>query len=285
VQTIETQILLPFEETNLRGDYRDYFVIKRSNYFTTIHTFSRLWNCYLGLDEIWVREFSDLQRITQPGQALPIKLFSNCHAQFRVAFELGFSTCIAEAWNIVRSSIETAAQAHKIWREPKLASVWAKKDDGPQEAKTYKAAFETHKKESLFPVEHGLRELYSYYGDYSELGTHPTISALALRHNIEVDDKDMSWRHEYLETKPERMASFLFTMLTACALVEKAFCDCFDSRLKLDPVLLKMREVFVVQRHQTADWILREFNFDQYRADLEKQIALGESLRLSKKAP
>ncbi len=169
MQTIETQILLPFEEKNLRGGYRDYFVAKRTNYFATIHTFARLWNCYLGLDEIWEREFSDLQRITQPGQALPIKLFSNCHAQFRIAFELGFSTCIGEAWNIVRSSIETAVQAHKIWREPKLALVWAKKGDGPQEQKAYQAAFESHKKESLFPVEHGLRELYTYYGDYSEL--------------------------------------------------------------------------------------------------------------------
>jgi hypothetical protein len=285
MQTIETQILLPFEEKNLRGDYRDYFIAKRTNYFSNIHTFARLWNCYLGLDEIWERGFSDLQRITQPGQVLPIKLFSNCHAQFRVAFELGFSTCIGEAWNTVRSSIETAVQGHKIWREPKLAVVWAKKDDGPQEQKVYRAAFESNKKESLFPMEHGLRDLYSYYGDYSELGTHSTISALALRHNIEVDDKDVSWRHEYLETKPERIASFLFTMLTACGLVEKAFFDCFDSRLKLDTDLMSMREVFEVQKRQTADWILTEFNFDHYRADLEKQIALGSSPRLSKKAP
>ena len=283
MQTVETQILLPFEEKNLRGDYRDYFIAKRTNYFRNIHTFAQLWNCYLGLDEIWERGLSDLRRITQPGQVLPIKLFSNCHAQFRVAFELGFSTCIGEAWNIVRSSIETAVQGHKIWREPNLALVWAKKDDGPQELKVYRAAFESNKKESLFPVEHGLRELYSYYGDYSELGTHSTISALALRHNIEVDDKDVSWRHEYLETKPERIASFLFTMLTACALVEKAFFDCFDSRLKLDTDLMKMREVFEVQKRQTADWILKEFNFNHYRADLEKQIALGSSLRLRKK--
>jgi len=285
MQTIETQILLPFEENHLRGEYRTYFITKRTNYFATLHTFAPLWNCYLGLDEIWEREFSDLQRITKPGQLLPIKLFSNCHAQFRVAFELGFSTCIGEAWNIVRSSIETAVQAHKIWRQPKLASVWIKKHDGPQEEKAYKAAFEFYKKESLFPVEHGLRELYAYYGDYSELGTHSTISALAVRHSIEIDDKDVSWRHECLETKPERIASFLFTMLTPCALVEKAFFNCFDSRLKFDVELMRMRDVFAQQKRQAADWIVKEFNFGQYRADLEKQIALASSLRLRKVAP
>jgi hypothetical protein len=131
-----------------------------------------------------------------------------------------------------------------------------RKDDGRQEQKAYEAAFEANKKESLFPVEHGLRELHAYYADYSELGTHSTISALALRHNIQVDDKDVSWRHDYLETRPERIASFLSTMLTACALVEKAFFDCFESRLKLDIDLMRMREVFAVQKRQTADWIV-----------------------------
>jgi hypothetical protein len=40
---LETQILLPFEENHLRDDYRKYFVCKRTNYFTTIHTLPNLW--------------------------------------------------------------------------------------------------------------------------------------------------------------------------------------------------------------------------------------------------
>src|ERR1700740_3096377 len=102
--TIETQILLPFEETQLRDEYRRYYVCKRTNYFTTIHSFPMLWDSYVRLDEICTRGFSDLQRITQPGQMLPLTLFMNAHAQFRVAFELGFSTCIGRAWKILRSS-------------------------------------------------------------------------------------------------------------------------------------------------------------------------------------
>jgi hypothetical protein len=64
MQTLEMQILVPFEEKHLRGEYRTYFITKRTNYFATIHAFGPLWNCYIGLDEIWEREFSDLQRIT-----------------------------------------------------------------------------------------------------------------------------------------------------------------------------------------------------------------------------
>jgi hypothetical protein len=256
---IETQILLPFEEGHLRGDYRTYFTRKRTNYFTTIHTFPNLWDCYLMLDEIWTREFHDLERITQSGQMLPLTLYMNAHAQFRAAFELAFATCIGEAWNIVRSSIETAVQAHKIRRHPDLALVWARKDHRKKEYKAYRDAFETNKKESLFPQEHGLRELHAFYAEYSELGTHPTISALALRHNIVTDAKDMTWRHEYLDTHPERVAPFLLTMLNACSLVEKAFFDSFSQRLDLDIELGRMREEFLLRKRQTADWIIKKF--------------------------
>jgi hypothetical protein len=257
---LEAQILLPFEEKHILGDYREYFVSKRTNYFTTIHTFPNLWACYVALDEIWTREFSDLQRITQPGQMLPLKLFMNAHAQFRVAFELAFSTCIGEAWNIVRSSIEAAVQAHKIRRQPELALVWANKDHGKQEYEAYRNAFERKKKESLFPREHGLLELHQYYADYSELGAHPTISAMALRHSVTTDEKDVNWRHEYLDAHPERVAPFLLVMLNACALVEKAFFDSFSGRLNLDVELVKMREQFTLGKAQTAEWIMKKFD-------------------------
>jgi hypothetical protein len=256
---IEAQILLPFEEANILGDYRKYFISKRTNYFTTIHSFPNLWRCYVALDEIWTREFSDLQRITQPGQVLPLKLFMNSHAQFRVAFELGFSTCLGEAWNVVRSSIETAVQAHKIRRQPELALVWANKDHGKQEFEAYRNAFERNKKQSLFPREHGLLELHQYYSNYSELGTHPTISAMALRHSVTADEKDVNWRHEYLDTHPERIAPFLLVMLNAYALVERAFFDSFSGRLNLDIELVQMREQFTTAKAQTAAWIMEKF--------------------------
>jgi hypothetical protein len=255
----DNEIFLPFELQRFRGEYRNYLAAKRTNYLVTIESFPVLWDCYQALDEIWVRGFSDLERITESGQMLPLKLFTNAHAQFRVAFELAFATCLGEAWNIVRSSIETAVQAHKIRREPALALVWSRKGRGKKENEAYREAFERNKKDSLFPAEHGLRELHQYYGDYSELGTHPTISALALRHADVSDDKDLRWRHEYLETRADRIAPFLLVMLNACGLVERAFFDSF-SRLGLDVELGTMRQRFTVSRRQAADWIIRTFN-------------------------
>ena len=147
--------LLPLEEAKLRGEYRKYFVTKRENYLTSIELLPELWDCFLRLDEIQAREFADLERLRDVKHLLPLQLFMTSHAQFRVAFELGVSTCIAEGWNIVRSAIEATAHAHKIFREPNLTKTWASKDDGKKEFQAYRRAFEHKKKEHLFPAQHG----------------------------------------------------------------------------------------------------------------------------------
>jgi hypothetical protein len=110
-----------------------------------------------------------------------------------------------------------------------------------------------------FPRSTACANFTSFYTDYSELGTHPSISALALRHNSLADEKDMTWRHEYLDARAERIAPFLLNMLTACALVEKAFFDSFSQRLDLDVELARMRKEFALHKKQAADWIVENF--------------------------
>jgi hypothetical protein len=51
-------------------------------------------------------------------------MFMSSHAQYRIAFELGFPTCMIGAYNISWNAIETAVQARKIHSEPNLAVVW-----------------------------------------------------------------------------------------------------------------------------------------------------------------
>ncbi len=108
----EEELLLPFEKQRLSGDYRHYYAIKRHNFRATIDGFSDLWQCFQLLDEIWTREFNDLERQHEPKQMLPLLLFAGAHAQFRIAYELAFCCCIGEAWNMLRSAIESVAHAH-----------------------------------------------------------------------------------------------------------------------------------------------------------------------------
>jgi hypothetical protein len=184
----------------------------------------------------------------------------NGHAQFRLAWELGFSCCIGEAWNVLRSGIESVVHAHKIHREPQLAEVWSAKDDGPTEAKAYRKSFEENKKDSLFPAHHGLDKLHHFWTQFSELGTHTTVSALARRFAEEKTAEDVNWQLNYFEADLERIAIFLFSLLLAAAYMEKAFFDCFETRLKLDPMLVAKRRDLGKAIERTQQGIIKRFN-------------------------
>ena len=240
----DDELLLPYEVRILRGDYKEYLKVKRNNYLATTQAFPNLWESFQLLDEIWKREFDDLERLRETKQMFPLILFLHAHSQFRVALDLGFSCCIGEAWNVLRSGIESTVHAHKVYREPHLLKVWIGKDDGPEQARAFKDVFEHDKKNSLFPSQYGLDKLHAYWSQFSEFGTHTTVSALGRRFVEDKTTTDVNWKLQYFETETDRLALFLFSLLSASRLMEKAFFDCFDTRLTLDPQLGEMRAQF-----------------------------------------
>ena len=110
----ETDILVPFEIQNIPAEYRRYYAMKRNNLFASIQQVPDLWNCYHMLDQIWFREFEDLNTTTNPGRMFPLLLYFNAHAKIHVALELAFSGCLAEARSILRDGIEFVAHAHAM---------------------------------------------------------------------------------------------------------------------------------------------------------------------------
>jgi len=252
-------LLLPVEHQSVRGEYRNYLLAKRRNYSAALRDFPRLWECFLRLDEVFTREFSDLQRISAQS-LLPSHLFKISQAEIRVAFELAFSTCIYDAWGIVRSAIESAVHAHKIYMEPKLAGVWLAKDKSKQQSEAYKDAFERNKKKNLFPKEQGLERLHAYYSNYSEWGTHPTITAIALKHTFQDTEKEKRVVLHYFETDPRRLGPFLLSMLSACWLIENVCFGCFKTRLTLDHELDAMRREFEHNKKQAVDDLIKRFD-------------------------
>jgi hypothetical protein len=246
------QILVPAEDKNLRGPYREYFITKRTNYLNVVRDLPELWDCFLRLDEVWVRGLNNMRIVTEKERPPLIAMFRHSHQQFRIAFELGFATAITEAWSTMRGSIDTAMVAHKIFREPNLLVVWLRKNDGKAERMAYKDAF---KSANLFPAQHGLAELQSFYRDYSEFGTHPGVGAISLHTKIEATATGQDWNNTYLETDGKRTVACLFRMLEAAALVEGACFACFEDRLKLDSELMDLRAKFEKCKKDTA-WVI-----------------------------
>lgn len=140
-----------------------------------------------------------------------------------------------------------------------LGHVWLDKDKGKKEQKAFRKAFEENKKESLFPKSHGLGELHEFYAAFSETGTHPTLSAMAMSYSYTTNAQGVAWMHNYLEADPKKIAMSLQYMLNAFALVEKALYDCFEDRLKLDYELAKMRSGFSQKQRQSAQLIIKKF--------------------------
>lgn len=252
----DDELLLPWEQQNLRGDYKNYLTAKRQNYRANLQNFPALWDCFLSLDETFVREFLDLQRIS-PQSLLPSHLFRSSHAGMRVALELAFSACIYDAQNVVRSAIELAAHAYHIHRNPRLNAVWRAKDKRKAEFNAYRDAFERDKEKTLF---HGLKRLHKYSGMFSETGTHSTISGMSLRHKFETTGDGTKLIMHFFETDPRRIGPFLVSILTACRLIEDALFSCFRARLDLDPQLVEMRTQFEQRKARATTDLIQRFN-------------------------
>jgi hypothetical protein len=208
------------------------------------------------LDKIWMREMEDLGRLRDPMQMFPMILFTNAHAKFRIALELGFSCCLGEAWDTVRGAIESVAHAHKLIREPQLLAVWFNKDHGKQQDEAFRDAFERNKKDSLFPTQHGLDKLHRYYSEFSEWGTHTTVTALSQRFHSNESSTDVEWKLIYTGAQPSVLALSLFSLFLASFLMEKAFFGVFENRLQFDVELSKMRSKLDHDRQRTAQEII-----------------------------
>jgi hypothetical protein len=247
--------LLGPESERFHVAYQEYFKGKRQNLFKAMAEFKGVWDGLQLLNDIWTREFSDLEHLREQTHLLPKLIFSAAHGRFLTAIELGFSCCIGDAYSILRDGIEAVAHAHKIFKEPTAGAAWTNKHKGKAELAAYNKIFEEKKKENLFPEEHGLRKLHTYYIHFSELATHTSVTSVGKSFEDMSTEGKVRWGFHYFETNPQRLAGFLNTLLQVSAHMEEAFFGCFETRLNLDPQLLRMRDEFQQIRAQQTRYL------------------------------
>jgi len=250
----ESDLLVPLEIQHIPADYREYYKAKRGNFLANVQS-SGIWKAYILLDKLWLREFDDLKPSNSPSGFFPLILFMNAHAKMRVSMELGFSGCMAEARSLLRDAVECVAHGHRMLADPELQKTWLSKNDGKAALEAFKDAFVRQKKKGLFK---GLEELYEWWRQLSETGSHSTINAMCDRFIWKESEKEVEWRLNYCGVEPQTWAMSLFSMLLTCFSMERTmFCD-YETRLKLDDGLLRMRTEF--ERHKEGmrrNFILR----------------------------
>lgn len=253
------KLLQKFEIDNIPAQYREYYGIKRNNFFASIQGFREMWEYYLRLDAIWMREFGDLQNARDATRMFPLLLYFNAHAKMRVAMELAFSGCVEEARSILRDAVEFVAHAHCLINDPELQKVWLSKNDGKAALEEFKKAFEAHKRQGLFK---GLDELYKTWGELSETGAHANINAMVNRF-VQIDSDDhIEFRLNYTGLKPRIWVLLLFTMLLTCATMEQTFLSDYEGRLKLDNDLMRMRDEFDKYKEQLRQIVITRYKVE-----------------------
>ncbi len=246
----ETDLLAKFEIENIPAQYREYYATKRQNFFASIQNFPELWRYYILLDSIWMREFDDLRVARDPDRMFPLLLYINGHAKMRVAMELAFSGCMAEARSILRDAIEFVAHAHAMLKKTGLQKTWLRKNDGKAALEKFKDAFDRHKSEGVFQ---GLDELHGTWAELSETGSHANLNAMCDRFVQVTSDDHIEFRLSYTGLDPRMWPLSLFSMLLTCSTMEHTLFNDYDSRLKLDDGLRRMRDEFEAYKEQLRE--------------------------------
>jgi hypothetical protein len=256
----ERDLLTALEIECIPEPYREYYSNKRQNLFATIQQCPYIWNGFMHLDAILLREFDHLQRVTQPGVAFPIILFMNAHQKLRVAFELGCQTCLPEAHSIMRDAIESAAHAHRLSSDPQLQKLWMEKNDSEAAKNIFKQEFEHHKAKQLFD---GLPDLHKMWGQYSEFGSHTNINSIVSRFQIADTTTDREFRFHYTGGQPQVIVPALFELLVVSYLIENLVFKLAPIRLQLDSDLVDMREKFEAEKEAARQIVVKRFNLSR----------------------
>jgi hypothetical protein len=267
-QPEESELLVKFEQHNLPEPYKEFYSTKRRNFFASIQGFAALWDCFMLLDKMWVREFEDMRTIREPSRMFPMILFMNTHAKMRIAFELGFSSCLPEAHSILRDAIESVAHGHRLFSDPELTRVWLEKNDSEVGAEAFKKEFWYSKEEKLFD---GLDNLLKLWKQFSESGSHTNLNSIVSRFVSEQTDTHVEWRLNYTGVKPELLLAALFEMLLAFHAMEEVLFKNCEGRLKLDHELVAMRDRFARDKEQLRRTIIAKLHLPHPDSDSGKR--------------
>jgi len=253
----ENDLLVEFERQHIPGHYKPFYILKRHNLFVTIQQFPYIWNCFMRLDKIALREFEVMQRLRDLYLVLPMVLLMNAQAKVRFAFELACSTAVPEAHSILRDAIESAAHGHRLASDPQLLKPWLEKNDSEAAKKVFGKEFEYEKAARLFD---GLPELHRLWKQFSEFGSHININSILSRFEINQTAADMEYRLNYTGVSDAKLfVMALFEMVLAFGKIENVIFKLGKDRLQLDHELTTMRARYEAEREAVQQRIIRSF--------------------------
>jgi len=256
----DADLLTKFEQEILQEPYRGYYAAKRNNFFASIEGFTDLWDCFMLSNTIRLREFEDMGKVRDPDRMFPPILSMNGHLKMLIAMELGFSSCLTEAYSILRDAIESVAHGHRLFSDPALQTIWLQKNDGGSAIQDFNREFWYEKEDKLFD---GIPELFKWWKRFSDVGAHTNLNSIVSRFAIQQTPTDVTWRVNYIGVELRVLIPALFEMLLAFHVMEEVFYKDCENRLKLDTGLVDLRTKFQHGKEELRKKIIRSFNIQR----------------------
>lgn len=254
----ENDLLVAFERQHIPEHYKPFYTAKRHNFFATIQQFSYIWNLFMHLDKVALRELETMQRTRDLGLVMPMVLLINAHAKIRIAFELACSAAVPEAHSILRDAIESAAHGHRLASDPQLLKPWLEKNDGEAAKKVFSQEFEHEKATRLFDA---LPDLHKLWKQFSELGSHVNINSIISRFVITQTATDMEYRLNYTGISDAKLfVMVLFEVVLVFGEIEKIVFKLGKDRLQLDHELIAMRSRYEMEKEAVRKHIIKTFH-------------------------
>jgi hypothetical protein len=184
---------------------------------------------------------NSLSRIPESSRTTPSRKTALLLGLYKFSFRAGFSSCLTEAYSILRDAIESVAHGHRLFSDPALQTVWLQKNDGGTAIKDFNREFWDSKKDKLFD---GMPELFQLWKRFSDIGAHTNINSIVSRFAIQEASPDVTWRVNYTGVELWVLIPALFEMLIAFDVMEAIFYKDCEDRLKLDAGLVDLRAKF-----------------------------------------
>ena len=230
-----------------------------------MHNLQTLWKLFNNLDTIFHRGLDDCSTNAGVKKVTPLLFFWQSHRYIRASIKPLFSTQLPEALNILRMSIEPAVIRKKMLDNFNSIKIWNEQDKTDDIKKEYNKMFVKNKMNNLFPEnDQLLNSLYSYWQDYSNLATHCNKDGTDFWLISSDSDLDKISNVKYVEHKESIILASLISALSCSEIIEKLFYREFNSRLKLDTELVRLRDEFSILLKNERLRIIKKFKLKDF---------------------
>lgn len=216
--------------------------ILRDNQFATFNNMRDQITNLIRIDSII---YKSLSNHIDPDPAHPLSFLIRSHSVLRSSISITMSCQIYEAQPALRNSIELAAYAFYIWKNPNSWRVWAERDDSNESRKAALKEFRNDNiKKCLKENNAAMADIYiSLYERFLTLGAHPNAAGILTGMRISHEKSMTVINTNYTQNDESLIKGAIKLNLQAGIFIYECFSQIYQNRAIADGLLISVDEL------------------------------------------